>query len=149
MMTGPCYDWKDRLPRALLAFLLGMPLLAMPGYCVAAPGPEVEGLGQIRFAGAAPDAQARQKALQEAKQDAIENYVVYLRAKGAFPADRYRAYLDHKSRMDASPDQYFVSVTVVEEAADSAAGQYRVRIRATINGVLFDRDTVLVSSVRK
>ena len=79
---------------------------------------QVVGVGMISYSGSILDTQVRQKALELAKRDALENYVIDLRAKGAFPPDRYRLYLDHAYQIEEALNRYVTDVVVVDEVTE-------------------------------
>ena len=133
--------------KGIYACLVGA-LLSVNYVHIAVATEQVVGAGVIRYQGAEPDAASRAGALYQAKQDALENFVLYLRGNGQFPPDRMRTYLDHKDRIEASVDQYLVDVRVLDERVDETTHLYSVKIRATINLPAFNKDTVMFSTVR-
>ncbi len=135
MRSARCAFW-----RLVICSLATLVLLA-PFRSVTANELTVQGVGEVRYEGSAPDAQARQKALNAAKADAVDNYVIELRSRGDFPPYRYRLYLDQKDSMARSIDRYVHDVAVVEEAIEASTHRYRIRIRATVDQAEFDRAT--------
>jgi hypothetical protein len=132
---------SSRGPLRFNACLIGALFCAQWSNFAVAVDVQAVGVGMISYRGSMPDAQDREKALELAKRDALENYVIDLRAKGAFPPDRYRLYLDHARQIEEALNQYVTDVVVVDEITDKATQRYQVRVRATINQSLFDGAT--------
>ncbi|MGH6981584.1 MAG: hypothetical protein ACREFC_10290 [Stellaceae bacterium] len=128
------------------ACLMGVLFCLSLGYPALAADPYATGVGQLDYRDSAPDAATRQKALNLAKIDALERYVVHLRSIGRFSPLQYRLYLDAKPQLEASIDRYLRDIVILGEIVDKPKGIYRVEIRAAVDETRFQDATSLHKS---
>jgi len=115
--------------------------------CLVALGPGVhaqavssKGVATVAFDGKL-NAAVKDRALQEAKVNALDRYIAQT------DAAKSRNYEMARARLVGSIDSYVLSATVLSEEGDAKAGRYTVTIRAEINGPRLENALVGGSAV--